>query len=134
MDKIYLKRYSAAFKQSVVREYERGASITSLRKRYGIGGAATIQNWIRQYGVIGFRHEVIVMQRAEEQQREKELEARIGQLEQALAQITVDKLLLESLLEVASERYGEDVETLKKKRGRPPLSEREKKRGRSNKG
>lgn len=109
MDKIYVKRYSVAFKQSVVREYEAGASMTELIKRYGIGSSRTLHRWIKRYGVEGLRHEVVVMKRADEQKREKEMAARIRELEAALSQLTLDKLMLETTLEVASERYGEDI-------------------------
>ena len=109
MDKEYMRRYSEAFRRTVVREYEDGESIERLRRRYGIGGKGTIQKWIRRYGVAGLRHEVVVMQRADEQGREKELEARIRELEAALSQLTLDKLMLETTLEVASERYGENI-------------------------
>lgn len=108
MDKVYVKRYSAAFKQSVVREYESGASMTELLRRYGIGSSRTLHRWIGQYGIEGLRHEVVVMQRADEQNREKAMEKRIKELEAAVAQLTLDKMMLESIVEVASEQYGLD--------------------------
>lgn len=121
MDKVYVRRYSEAFRKTVVKEYEAGESVEELRRRYGIGGTTTVQRWVKKYGVAGLRHEVVVMQRADEQKREKQLEARIKELEAALSQLTLDKLMLETTLEVASERYGEDV---KKKCAPKSLSER----------
>ena len=122
MDKVYIKKYSESMRKMVVAEYEAGASINSLRERYGIGGATTIQKWIKRYGRAGFRYEVVTVQRAEEKmmakQREEELEGRIRELEAAVAQLTLDKLMLETILEVSSEMVGED---LKKKHG-PRLS------------
>ena len=120
MDERYIKRYSEAFKKTVVREYEAGESIEQLRRRYGIGGTSTVQRWIKNYGVAGLRHEVVVMQRADEQQREKLLEARVKELEVALAQLTLDKMMLETTLEVAGEMYGADI---KKKCAPKSLSE-----------
>lgn len=108
MDKVYIKRYSEAFRKTVVKEYETGETIEALRQRYGIGGGSTIQQWIKKYGIAGLRHEVVIMQRADEKRREKELEARVKELEVALAQLTLDKLMLETTLEVAGELYGED--------------------------
>ena len=64
------------------------------------------------------------MQRADEQRREKELEARVKELEAAVAQLTLDKLMLESIVEVAKEQYGIDF---KKNSGHRRLNEREKK-------
>jgi transposase len=120
MDKIYIKRYSEAFKKTIVREYEAGESIERLKQRYGVGGGSTIQRWVKKYGIAGMRHEVIVMKRADEQGREKQLEARVKELESALAQLTLDKMMLETTLEVASELYGEDI---KKKNAPKSLSE-----------
>ena len=42
MKKEYVKRYSQAFKQEVVKEYEAGASAKYLSEKYGIGGGSTI--------------------------------------------------------------------------------------------
>lgn len=120
MDKVYIKRYSEAFKKTVVKEYEAGETVDALRHRYGIGGGSTIQQWIKKYAVAGLRHEVVTMQRADEQRREKELEARVKELEAALAQLTLDKMMLGTTLEVASELYGEDI---KKKYGPKSLTE-----------
>lgn len=122
MDKAYIRKYSESMRKMVVAEYEAGASLSSLRERYGIGGATTIQKWVKRYGNAGLRHEVITIQRAEERQqvkkREQELEARIRELEAAVAQLTLDKLMLETILEVSSERVGEDL----KKKHAPKLS------------
>lgn len=62
------------------------------------------------------------MQRAEEQERVKELESRIAELEAAVADLALDKLMLESILEVASKEAGEDLKkkaerTLSRRRG-----------------
>ena len=43
MKKEPIRRYSQAFKQQVVREYEGGASVNSLRHKYGIGSPGTIK-------------------------------------------------------------------------------------------
>ena len=48
MDTLTIKRYSAAFKQSIVREYEVGASMTELLNRYGIGSSRTMHWWMER--------------------------------------------------------------------------------------
>ena len=106
MTKRKIKRYSEAFRQEVVREYEAGSSIAELRQKYGIGGERTIQRWIEKYSVSGLRHQVIRIQRADEAQRVRELEARVRELEAALGKVTLEKLLLESTLEVLEAEYG----------------------------
>lgn len=113
MDKVYFRRYSESFRKMVVAEYEAGASVTSLRRRYGIGSPATVMKWVKRYAKAGVRHEIVVIQKAEERRRmkarEQELEARIRELEAAVAQLTLDKLMLETILEVASAEAGEDL-------------------------
>lgn len=98
-------RYPEAFKRQVVQEYEDGASISYLQRKYGIGGNTTIQKWVQKYGTRSqfsggsSRPE----SSAEEIQR---LKARIAQLEKAVSNLTVEKLVLESTLEVYQEAYG----------------------------
>lgn len=104
-----IRRYSEAFRRQVVAEYEAGESINQLGKKYGITGGETIQKWIRKYGKEGFRHEIVRIQTAPEAKRVKELEAQVQELEQALAKMTLEKLRLESTLEVIEEEYEIDV-------------------------
>jgi transposase len=112
-----IKWYSQAFRRQVVREYEAGASIRTLRKKYGIGGTSTIQGWVKKYGTQGLRHELVRIQSTEEVDRVRELEARVQELERALGQVTLEKLALESALEVLDEEYGVDL-----KKNAPPSS------------
>ena len=106
MVKRVIRRYSEAFKRQVVREYEEGASARSLREKYGIRGGSTVNTWVRKYGREGSRYQLMVIQKPEEQTRVRELEARIAALEQALAQATLDKLMLESQVAVLEAETG----------------------------
>ena len=63
----------------------------------------------------------MVIQKPEEQERVKQLEKRVQELEQALAQVMLDKLMLESLVEVIEAEEGFEV---KKNIGQRSLSER----------
>lgn len=105
MTTVIVKRYSLAFKQAVVREYEAGESLTSLSHKYGITGATTLKKWVEQFGRYGTRHKLMVIQKPEEQNRIHELEQRITDLEKALAQVTLDKLMLTATLEVVERDY-----------------------------
>ena len=67
---------------------------------------------------------LMIMQKPEEQHRVKQLEKRVQELESALAQTTLDKLMLESLLEVVEEEEGI---ALKKNIERWPLIGRKRK-------
>jgi len=124
MEKIALIRYSEAFKKEVVREYEGGASAGRLREKYGISGGSTISSWVKKYGREGSRYELMVIQRPEEQKRVKALEKRVQELERALGQVMLDKLMLESLVEVLEAEAGLEV---KKNIERQLLSEPSKK-------
>lgn len=94
------KLYSEVFKRQVVSEYEAGSSVADLKRKYGIKGTPTIPNWIRKYSKQGYREEAIYIQSADEINRIRELEKQIVELQQALGRITLEKLKLESILEV----------------------------------
>lgn len=93
-----IKRYSEGFKRQVVSEYEAGTSIRTLQTKYGISGNTTLQRWIGQYGREGLRHELMHIQTPEEVERVKALEQQVEALQQALGQVTLEKLKLESQL------------------------------------
>jgi transposase len=128
MEKIAEIRYSEAFKKQVVREYEGGTSAYRLRQKYGIRGGSTISTWVKKYGRTGSRYELMVIQKPAERERIKQLEQRIQELEQAVAQLSLDKLMLESLVAVIEREEGLEV---KKNSGRRSLSKRSSKRRRS---
>ena len=107
--KITIKRYSIAFKQDVVKEYEAGASMKELRDRYGIGGGSTIQAWVEKYGREGMRHKLIIIQSPREQNQLKVLKKRVERLEKIVAQLTLDKVMLEASLAEAEARLGTTV-------------------------
>ncbi len=108
MKKTY-KRYSEAFKRQVVAEYEAGISVNGLQKKYDIRGSGTIAGWIKKYAREGFRHELIRIQTKDEIQRIKTLEKKIEELEQALGKVMLEKMKLESIVEVLEESYGVEI-------------------------
>jgi transposase-like protein len=104
-----IKRYSEVFKREVVAEYEAGANVFSLQKKYGITGGQTIQAWIKKYGTQGYRTEVMRIQRVDEGERVKELEKQVKELERALGKMTLEKLKLESILDILQENGTDAV-------------------------
>jgi transposase-like protein len=116
-----IRRYSIAFKKQVVREYEKGQSLTWLCEKYGIGACKTVSQWIKQHSVKGLRHQLMIIQTVDEQSQVKALQQRIGELEKALAQVTLDKLMLASIVAEAESQYGL---ALKKTVEQPALSAR----------
>jgi transposase-like protein len=109
MTKEVIKRYSVAFKQHIVREYETGATVYELQKRYGITGNGTIQRWVESYGQEGLRLKVMRIQHIDEQNRVKELEAQVKELKSALAEVTLDKIMYQAMVQVAEQEYGLDL-------------------------
>jgi transposase-like protein len=109
MEKQKIKCYSMAFKMQVVREYEEGASIYSLTRKYGIGSYTTIKRWIKQYGRIGLRTEKVVIQTVEDQIEFRAMKERIAELEAALAEAVLENRMLKTTLEVASEALEMDI-------------------------
>lgn len=109
-------KYSLAFKQKVVKEIEEGKinSIEEARRLYGIGGGDTISKWIKALGKNHLLAKVVRIEMQDEKDRIKELEKRNRQLEKALADEKLSNMCLESLVEIAQEKYGID---LKKKSG-----------------
>jgi transposase-like protein len=111
-----IKRYSIAFKKQVVQEYESGSSIARLQRKYGIANGPTVKRWINQYSRAGVRHKVMHIQQPEEQEQVKVLQQRIAELEKVVAQLSLDKFMLESTVAVAEEQLGYE---LKKKIATP---------------
>lgn len=109
MTKSVIKRYSMAFRQHVVSEYENGATVYELQKRYGITGNGTIQRWVESYGQEGLRLKVMRIQHVDEQNRVKELEAQVEELKSALAEVTLDKIMYQAMVQVAEQEYGLDL-------------------------
>jgi transposase-like protein len=104
--KVY-KRYSEGFKREVVAEYEGGVSASALCRKYGIGSVSSVTTWVKQYGHMGLRHEIVHIQTPAEADQLRQLEQERDVLQQALAELTVQKLLLEGQLRVYQEAYGE---------------------------
>jgi transposase-like protein len=110
-----IKRYSIAFQKKVVSEIESGElSIGDACRLYDITGNDTIQNWIGKLGKNHLLNKVVRIEMKDEKDRIKELEKKVRQLESALADEHIKNIVLESLVDIAREKYGID---LKKKNG-----------------
>jgi transposase len=103
-------RYSLSFKQKVVREIEdEGLTISEARRRYGIAGFNTINRWLVIFGKNDLLNRIVRIEMKGEKDRVKELEAEIKKLKMALADTTIEKHLLETLIDVVNEHYHTDV-------------------------
>jgi transposase-like protein len=117
-------RYSISFKQKVVKEIEEeGLTFSEARRRYGISGGQTLQNWLITFGKNHLLNKVVRVEMKGEKDRAKELEAEIKKLKIALADAVLAKDALETLIEIVDEHYQTDV---KKNLGQKPLSGQQK--------
>jgi transposase len=119
-------RYSISFKQKVVREIEEeGMGIGFVRRRYGIKGGATIQRWLKQFGKNHLLNKIVRVEMKGEKDRIKEMESEIKKLKIALADATMERYAMETLIKLAGEHYGTDI---KKNLGPQALKESAKKK------
>jgi len=122
-----IMRYSISFKQKVVKEIEEeGLGIAEAARRYGIKGSNVIQNWLKQMGRNHLLNKVVRVEMRGEKDRIKELESEIRKLKIALADSTMEKHALETLITMVNGHYQTDV---KKNLGQQPLKGVTKKKG-----
>ena len=105
-----INRYSIGFKRKVVEEIEQeGLLIQEARRRYGIKGSQTIQQWIRKFGKSHLLTKIVRIETVEEKDRLKELEEENRRLKMALADSLMEKRCLEVLIEEVDKAYKTDV-------------------------
>lgn len=102
-------RYSISFKKKVIQELESGVGIQILQKRYGIGGAETIQKWARKYGRSHLLNKIVRIETMDEKDKVKKLEEEINALKVALADSMIANKCLETLVEEANKEYRTDL-------------------------
>ncbi|WP_143960946.1 transposase [Litoribacter populi] len=102
-------RYGIGFKKMVVSELEEGASVGFLQKKYGIGGAATIQGWAKRFGKYQLLNKIVRIENMSDQNRLKKLEEELKATKIALADSLIAKQCLEALIEEANKEYKTDL-------------------------
>ena len=109
-------RYSEAFKMVVVRELEKeDLPYEHIRRKYGISGCSTVQNWVRKYGN-GSRGKIIRVETPEQIDELKRLKERVKRLESMLADANIDLVIERAYTQIACERAGiKDIGEFKKK-------------------
>jgi transposase-like protein len=120
-----ISSYSVAFKMRVVEEVENGLiSTADARRLYGIGGRETIQEWVKRYGLNERINKVVYTMTRDEEIELIRLRKENKRLIKALDDSQLKSLALESLIEVAEEKYNLG---LKKNFGSKVLEELKKK-------
>ena len=114
-------QYSLAFKQQVVQEYEHGATFAALQRKYGIPPGPTIRRWLKQFNRPTGVQATMTPKDPSATTEVQALQERIAALEKLVAQLSLDKLMLESTVTVLEQRSREPV---KKKNGRRSLVRR----------
>jgi transposase len=118
-------RYSVAFKMRVVEEVENGLiSANEARKLYGIAGKSTIGDWVERYGMNKRLERTVYVMTHDEELELIRLRKENRRLQRALDDSQLKSIALESIIEVAEEKYHID---LKKKYGSKVLEELKKK-------
>jgi transposase-like protein len=102
-------RYSNCFKEKVVQEVSSGSSISSVRLKYGICGANTVQGWIKKFGREELLNTVVKIEMKGETDGIKRLRDENRRLKEALADATLARNALESLVAVADIHYQTDL-------------------------
>jgi len=110
MERRITYKYSLAFQQKVVMAIETGKirSANEAQRIYDIKGHGTVAKWIRKLGKNELIGKVVRVEMKNEADKLNELKKKIRTLESALANERIKTIALESLMEVAEERYGVD--------------------------
>ena len=110
-----VRRYSEGFKLKILSELSTGKySKKKLGEIYGIN-RTTINEWIKKYNRTDLMNTRILVENQDETTRLKALQNEIKQLKELLIKKDLDKLVMDSYLEVAAEKLGyKNVDELKK--------------------
>jgi len=110
-----VKRYSEGFKLKILAELSKGNySKKKLGDIYGIN-RTTINEWIKKYNRKDLMNTRVLVETQDETTRIKALQKEIKQLKELLIKKDLDKLAMDSYLEVAAEKLGyKSVDELKK--------------------
>jgi transposase-like protein len=110
-----VKRYSEGFKLKILAELSTGKySKKQLGDIYGVN-RTTINEWIKRYDRKDLMNTRVIVETQDETTRIKALQQEIKQLKELLIKKDIDRLVLDSYLEVAAQKLGyKDVYELKK--------------------
>ena len=114
-----LRRYSEAFKRSVVAEVEAGRYTVMEAARLHEVNFTSVYKWLKDLGTADSQTRIMRIEMPTERDRIKELEKEKRALESALAKAHMKIIVLESTVEVLEEKAGVKV---KKKSDTPSSS------------
>ena len=104
------KVYSESFKRARVSEYERGEyTVLQISRLYQLSNV-TVYNWIYRYSTYNKKGYKIVEMSESNQDKVKQLEKQIKELQQALGQKQLKLEYWEVIARLAKEKYDIDIE------------------------
>ena len=111
MEKQSIRRvFDQELKLELVRKIEKGQlRISEVSRLYEVSATA-VYKWLRKYSDLYQNQTRVVVEKKSLSKKNEELSERIKELERALGQKQMRVDYLEKLLDVASERLGEDIE------------------------
>lgn len=113
------RTFSVEFRQSKVREIERGTSrISDICREYEVS-ETTIRRWLQAYGKDRKTQARIIVEAESDTRKILELKTQIAELERLVGQKQVQLEFKDKMIELAEQMYGVDI---KKKFGAEPSS------------
>ena len=96
-------KYSYALKRKIVNDILKGIlSKEEAMLRYGIRSRQSINYWLSKYGLLNYRNQKYYGMKQSPEEKIKELEARIEELENA-------KIVLNIAIDIADEEFGTEI-------------------------
>jgi len=110
--------FSEEFKKARVKEYESGEySVVELSRLFNIHGTV-IYRWIHSYSCYNQKRVILVEMKDSGQQKLKDYEKRIADLERIVGQKQLSIDYLEKMIDLSEQEYNVDI----KKKANTPLS------------
>ena len=108
-------RYSDCFKRSVIEEIEKnGLSIEECRRKYAIGGATTIQKWLKMYGKNHLLNKIVRVETIDEIRELQALKKELKALKEAFAETTLENKVYKTYFQILGQETGMGDEIKKK--------------------
>lgn len=101
--------FSEEFKKARVKEYERGEfTVKELTELYNVSNQS-VYRWIYKYSTYNKKQVLVVESSKSSQQKLKELQGKIKELERVVGQKQLHIDYLEKMMEIAKEEYQIDI-------------------------
>ena len=108
-------RYSDCFKKSAIEEIEKnGLSIEECRLKYAIGGATTIQKWLKMYGKNHLLNKIVRVETIDEIGELQALKKELKALKEAFAETTLENKVYKTYFQILGQETGMGDEIKKK--------------------